>query len=981
MRREDVLIVVSDLSDLPADAGQIVTADDYLAGEGKAARRKLTVVNLCRSWRYLSKGYYVSLLADARGQHVLPTIATIEGMSSPHSLFRALQEADVDTVDVSEMSGRRRTLPAVIAPSDEAGGGRRRKEVVPLVRQTVRGKILYRPARDADIAEVLVFLGQCRDKRFHRLAAAIFRAWPSPILRVRFLREDEAWKVIQVTPLMFHRLSAEDQHELTAALKERPLLGPAASKPRQDKHAALSVLWDENDRHKPSTSETMDRLERVAARRGIHVRRIGTNEISKLGDYDALFIRTLTGLDQPAFRFAQRAEALGMPVIDDTRSIICCTNKVYLHELLTREGVPTPSTMVATRQSRFEEIEQELGLPFIVKLPDGSFSAAVHKVQSEEDYDKRAGEMLKLSPLIVAQAYTPTGFDWRVTTLDGKPLFVCKYHMAPGHWQIREATRRGVSYGKVEAVPRDLAPREVLRVALRAARLIGDGLYGVDLKETADGPMVIEVNDNPNIDIGYDDAADGDVIYEEVLSFLMRRVEQSVKPKAQRAPASARRQRDPALAALRKPIGRRVHAGPERAYQAYEVCGIELEYPVVDRDLNVRSLVEPAFAMLAGRPRSDVDLGVIGFSNEIYDHVFEIKTTVPLRSLVESEEALVEGVQRFSLLLADRFDARLLPTGMHPWLDPAQARMWSRSNSRIYQTYSRLFNVKTHGWANVQACHVNLPMGRDHEAVAMMCSAALLVPYLPALAASTPMYDGELQPAVDNRLAFILEHQARVPESTGRMVPEYIESLDDYRKKVLRPMYRALDRLQDARVLRSEFFNARGAVLKFSRSSMEVRALDTQECVKMDLAIAAFVRAALKALSERLLTGKLELPEHDLLVADFHAAVWEGTKAKVHAPHLCVRHERDEAGRLDIRHALAELFALAERKIRPDEGPYLELVAGIIENGNLSERMAAVLRPHLDDEQAFTDTARRLYIELAQCLLENEPWPGRVFDR
>jgi glutathione synthase/RimK-type ligase-like ATP-grasp enzyme/gamma-glutamyl:cysteine ligase YbdK (ATP-grasp superfamily) len=979
MKSPSRLIVISDPSDLPADLEGVMTADAYLAGEHKATRSKVAVLNLCRSWRYLSKGYYVSLLADARGQTVLPTVATIEGMSTPHSLFRALQEAGVETVDVTRMSGRRRALPEMIAPSDETGlPTKKNREVVPLVRANVRGKLTYRPALDAEIAEVLVFLGECPDKRFQRISTAIYRAWPAPILRLRLLHEEDEWKVIQVTPLMVHRLSKRDRQALVEALREKPSVRDLAVRPHQDVIASIAVLFDEADPQKPSTSETIDRLERVAAKRDIHIHRITPSELSRLGDYDALFIRTLTGIDQPAFRFAQRAEALGMPVVDDPHSIICCTNKVYLHELLTREGVPMPRTLVATRSTRFEDLERELKLPFIVKLPDGSFSMAVHKVASAEDYQRRTGEMFRNSPLLIAQAFTPSEFDWRVTTLEGKSLFVCKYHMAPGHWQIRDASGRGVRYGKVESVPRDLAPREVVRIACRASKLIGDGLYGVDIKETADGPVVIEVNDNPNIDIGYDDAADGDVIYDEVVSFFLRRIEHTLRPRAPKPPQPPKRElADPALEALRKPIGRPPREPQTRPYQAFEVCGLELEYPIVDRDLNVRSFVEPAFALLAGRPTSDVDLGVVGFSNEIYDHVFEVKTSVPLKSLAETEEVLVEGVQRFGLLLAERFDARLLPTGMHPWFDPARAKLWKRSSTRIYNTYARLFDVKTHGWANVQACHVNLPLGREFEAVAMMNAAALLVPYLPALAASSPMYDGELQSAVDNRIAFILEHQSRVPESMGPLVPEFIDSLGQYRKDVLGPMYKAVDRLPNARILRHEFFNARGAIFKFSRNSMEVRVIDMQECVKMDVAIACFVRGALKALSEKLWSGKLELPEHKLLVEDLHASVREGTAARVYAPHLGRKRDRGEDGRIEVRHALAELLELAGRKVRPDEEHYLELVAGILESGNLSERMAAVLKPHVEDEVAFTDAARRLYIELTQCLLDNEPWPGR----
>jgi glutathione synthase/RimK-type ligase-like ATP-grasp enzyme/gamma-glutamyl:cysteine ligase YbdK (ATP-grasp superfamily) len=690
-----------------------------------------------------------------------------------------------------------------------------------------------------------------------------------------------------------------------------------------------------------------------------------------LGDYDALFIRTLTGLNQPAFRFATKAEALGMPVVDDTQSIIRCSNKVFLHELLKREGVPMPRTIVVTPHTRFEQIEKELGLPVILKLPDGSFSTAVHKLSSRTDYREKTAEMFQKSPLLVAQAYTPTDFDWRVTTLGGKVLFVAKYHMAKGHWQIRAADARGVRFGKVEAVPRQYAPRDVVRVALKAAALIGDGFYGVDMKETKDGPVVIEVNDNPNLDVGYDDAADGNAIYQDLIQHFLDKVDELQKPETPRAP---RRETDVVLRALRRPIGPTNREIPNTGYRAFEVSGLELEYATVDRDLNVVPLVEPLLATLAGRPTSDVELGSVGFSNEIVDHVFEIKVPVPSRSLVKEERWLAEAVRRVSALLEDNFDARLMPTGMHPWFDPRKANLWVRSNAKIYGTYERIFDVRTHGWANVQACHVNLPLGLDDEATAMMNAAALLVPYLPAIAASSPMYAGELQAAVDNRLAFIVGHQERIPESTGFVVPEYVRSLKEYKKNVLQPMYEAVDRLPDAAAIRREFLNARGAVIKFSRKSMEIRVLDMQECVKMDVAIAAFVKAALRALSERVRGGKILLPDHALLVSDFHQTVRHGTRAEVLAPHLRTKPGEEP---VSVREALERLVELARSEIRKDEEPYLDLVAQVAEQGSLAERIALALQPYVEDEDGFTDAARRVYVELTDCLRYNEPWPGR----
>lgn len=974
MSRRRVLVVVQD----PRDAeglpeGMVVEADRYLEGGGDLAEPRVTVVNLCRSTKYGSRGYYVSLLADARGQQPIPSVETSEGLQEPYGRFRALQEAGVSTVDAAEMRVRARAIPGD-APAVADGGedaDARPCFPVPLVRGENGG---CRPARPDEYVETLVHLGRCADPRFQRAALAVYREWPAPVLRLQLVSEDEEWKVTQVAAAAPHHLSADERAQLVHALADpERVVRRGREAPRETVRASIAVLVDPGDPFSPSSPETIDRLERVAARMNVHLHRIGLGDLRKLPEYDALFIRVLTGVSEPAFQFALRAEALDMPVVDDPQSIIRCGNKVFLEELLRREGIPTPRTLIVTRNTPWEQVSA-LGLPLVVKLPDGSFSAAVHKIATRDEFRRRSAEMFERSPLIIAQEFLPTEYDWRVTVLGRRLLFAARYYMARGHWQIRTEVKGTERYGRVQAVPRDEAPPRVVEAALRAASLIGDGLYGVDLKETPNGPVVIEINDNPNLDVGYEDAEDGNAIYEDVVRFFVERVEEGSPPPESR---SRRATPEAALASIRRPVAVKSRRNAEKAYRAFEVAGMELEYPTVDRDLNVVSLVEPAFRILAGRGTSDVELGALGFSNEIADHVFEVKTTSPVRSLRQAEEILYEGVQRFTAVLRDAFDARLMPTGMHPWFDPRKGRLWSRSGGRIYRTYARLFDVGTHGWMNVQASHLNLPFGDERETMAMHTAAALLVPYLPALAASTPMHDGDLQPSADARLAWILEHQARIPESCGEIVPEYVESFADYRRSILAPMYAAVDRLpDDASAIRHEFLNARGAVFKFSRRAMEVRVLDTQECVKMDAAIAAFVRAALKHLARRVLAGKLKLPPHAILVEDFRATVRDGSAARVGAPHFAV--ERDENGRTEVRTILRALLEDARGSARKDEAEYVELVGRVIETGSLSERIRAALRPHerASDEE-FTEAARRVYIELMDCLEANEPWRGR----
>jgi glutathione synthase/RimK-type ligase-like ATP-grasp enzyme len=919
-----LVVVVSGPGDLPGVSPErVLTADRYLAG-GDEVRAGASVINLCRSYRYGTKGYYVSLLGEARGHRVIPTVEAIEGLADPFALARVLREAGVATV------------------------------------QAIRA----RPAGGHGRAEALCFFGHCSDARFRSAAQALYREWPTPVLRIQTAEEEGEWKVAHAVPIPLRQLGSEDLAKLAQAISdERRVMRRARPAPPELKRASLAVLFDEEDPFSPSSPETIDRLARVAGRMNVHLQRIGLDDIERVGEYDALFIRTLTGVREPSFQFALRAEMLDMPVIDDPPSIIRCSNKVFLEELLRREAISTPHTLVVTSHTPWQEVAA-LGLPVVVKLPDGSFSAAVHKCDTREDFVGVTAEMFRRSPLLIAQEFLPTEYDWRITVLGGRVLFAARYFMARGHWQIRSAHAGSERYGRVEAVPRASAPAGVVELALRAASLIGNGLYGVDIKETPAGPAIIEINDNPNLDVGYDDAADGNLVYEDLVSYFLERIEESPPAEERTGSLTPRAQ-----------SSRRATA--HRHYRPFQVAGLELEYAVVDRDLNAVSLVEDAFRAITGRPTSDIELERCGFSNEIADHVFEVKTLAPTRRLRDAEDALVEGIGRFSEVLRSEFGARLLPTGMHPWLDPGKARLWTRSNSRIYQAYARLFDVHTHGWLNVHAAHLNLPLGRERDAVALYNASALLIPYLPALAASSPMHDGELQVASDNRLRWMLEHQARVPESCGVIVPEYVTSLSDYRRRILGGMYRALDRLPDAGVLRHEFFNARGAVMKFSRKALEIRVLDTQECVKLDVAVAVFARSALRFLAHRLAAGRLPLPDHAALVADFQSTVRDGSEARVLAPYLPDGVDRDQDGRAPVRAVLRWLLEQARRAVRREDPPYLDLVARMIETGTLSERIRAHLLPHVGDDERFTEAARRIYIELGDSLDANEPWRGR----
>lgn len=282
------------------------------------------------------------------------------------------------------------------------------------------------------------------------------------------------------------------------------------------------------------------------------------------------------------------------------------------------------------------------------------------------------------------------------------------------------------------------------------------------------------------------------------------------------------------------------------ALPAFAGVGIELEYAIVDRaSLDVRPFAD---ALVGHAER--VDGMRVDWSNELVAHVVEVKNPQPVRDLATLPHAFAAAVQRANERLASR-DARLLPTGMHPWMDPRRdASLWRGEGAAIYATFDRLFDCRRHGWANLQSMHVNLPFDGDDQFARLHAAVRVLLPLIPALAASSPYAGGRLQPALDQRLVEYRDNSLRFPEITGAVVPDNATSRAAYEQDILGPMYRAVAPVDPAGTLRHEWLNARGAIARFDRSALEIRVCDAQECPRADLAIAALLVAVARALYE-----------------------------------------------------------------------------------------------------------------------------------
>jgi len=293
-----------------------------------------------------------------------------------------------------------------------------------------------------------------------------------------------------------------------------------------------------------------------------------------------------------------------------------------------------------------------------------------------------------------------------------------------------------------------------------------------------------------------------------------------------------------------------------RPLHLLEGFGVELEYMIVAAgDLAVLPVADKLLRAVAGRYESEVELGPVAWSNELVLHVVEMKTNGPSGSLDPVPAAFQEHVGRINALLGP-LGGRLMPTAMHPWMDPAaEMRLWPHEYSPVYEAYHRIFDCRGHGWANLQAVHLNLPFAGDEEFGRLHAAIRLVLPIMPALAASSPVMDGRLTGLMDTRLHVYRTNARRIRSITGSVIPEPVFSRAEYEQVILRRMYDDIRPLDPEGVLQHEFLNSRGAIARFDRSAIEIRVLDMQECPAADVAVCAAVADVVRALLDEQWSG------------------------------------------------------------------------------------------------------------------------------
>lgn len=463
----------------------IISSKDYLQNPEFGKMKNVRVFNLSDDYSYQTRGYYVSLLAEARGHKVIPHVRNI--------------------IDIENTS----TLKAIT------------KDMDTLIQNSLR-KI---KSKDFILS---IYFGKNIAVQHLKLSQELYRLFQTPMLRAKFTYHKK-WILQNIHPIAMKDIP-EEHMSFVRKFAEDYFLKKRYDGERKDSSIYdLAILVNPDDIAPPSNKKAITKFVDIAEDLGFMTEVIGPKDFSRIPAFDALFIREDTKVSHHTYRFARRAQNLGLAVIDTPEAILRCNNKVYLAEVLQGAKIPTPKTLIIQNDNK-ELIEDMIGFPCVLKLPDSSSSIGVYKVENISEMEIALRDLFKISDLVIAQEFTFTNFDWRIGILDGKVVFACKYYMAKDHWQIFNWKSKSKKYreGDFECIAFKDVPELIFETALKAANLIGHGLYGVDLKEIKGKVFVIEINECPNIDFGIEDSILKDELYKAVILALKKRIEEKI---------------------------------------------------------------------------------------------------------------------------------------------------------------------------------------------------------------------------------------------------------------------------------------------------------------------------------------------------------------------------------------------------------------------------------------------------------------------
>lgn len=402
------------------------------------------------------------------------------------------------------------------------------------------------------------------------------------------------------------------------------------------------------------------------------------------------------------------------------------------------------------------------------------------------------------------------------------------------------------------------------------------------------------------------------------------------------------------------------------SWHLFERFGLELEYMIVSKDSG--KVLPRADAVLGkgenGEPLSDARHGRVGISNELVSHVVEFKCAEPAASFDGWSADFHREISLANRELSS-IGGELLPTAAHPFMDPMRDTvLWPYDCNEIYEAYNRIFDCRGHGFANLQSTHLNISFSGDEEFGTLHAGVRLLLPLIPALAASSPYLDSRFTGFFDARIETYRHNQEKIPSITGKVIPEAVFTESDYDEKIFRVIDRDIAPYDKERLLDHFFLNSRGAIARFDRGTVEIRLVDIQECPKADVAIAEFELAILKSLTDGTFAKQSEQRafETDRLARLLSETTRFAERAIIDdADYLKLFGIRESAS--SASELLKFLFEKVRGRISSESA---EVLDAILERGTLSTALVSKLGEN-PTRKAFLEE----YGKLAECLANN----------
>lgn len=402
-------------------------------------------------------------------------------------------------------------------------------------------------------------------------------------------------------------------------------------------------------------------------------------------------------------------------------------------------------------------------------------------------------------------------------------------------------------------------------------------------------------------------------------------------------------------------------------HNLFQVFGVEMEYMIVDRKtLNVKPIADLLIKAVEGIVMPETDQGELAWCNELVSHVIELKTNGPAKDLSVLTALFQRDVRRINQIL-EKFDACLMPTATHPWMDPfRETKLWDHEYNEIYETFNQIFDCRGHGWANLQSTHLNLPFAGDEEFGRLHAAIRVILPILPAISASSPVMDGKVTGILDNRLAVYRTNAIRVPSVSGFIIPEPCYTQQTYRTELLQKIYDDIAPLDPKGILQDEWLNARGAIARFDRNAIEIRVLDLQEHPGVDIAILQFITGVIKSLTESKwqnieILKQLDTIQLSNILTD---TTKFGGKTILAWPDY-LKAFGVNAIPMEANQLWLILFNQLEADVWAEGDPSRDIIKIILNEGNLSERIIRKLGKNPRKDDLFN-----VYDRLRGCLHE-----------